>query len=128
MENCFIKLNMLIGIWKDVHVIALVWDGYLKMLLRNLRQIQVVFHLQHPLVTDHQLRLVIEWPIIIQNHSNHKSFIFSFELYPVKDLSLQANLKNNSERLIKSIIDLRKKSYIVQEKVEHEIKVNQFNI
>ncbi|CAO1388683.1 unnamed protein product [Diamesa serratosioi] len=38
------------------------------------------------------------------------------------DLSCQANLKNTSERLIKSIVDLRKKIYTVQEKLEHEIK------
>ncbi|CAO1387723.1 unnamed protein product [Diamesa tonsa] len=36
--------------------------------------------------------------------------------------SAVANLKNTSERLIKSIVDLRKKIYIVQEKLEHEIK------
>lgn len=41
-----------------------------------------------------------------------------------KDLSCQANLKNTSERLIKSIVDLRKKIYIVQEKLEHEVKVS----
>lgn len=52
---------------------------------------------------------------------HHLNFLLNF--YPEKDLSLQANLKNTSERLIKNIIDLRKKSYIVQEKVEHEIKV-----
>lgn len=33
-------------------------------------------------------------------------------------------MKNTSERLIKSIVDLRKKIYIVQEKLEHEIKVS----
>lgn len=41
-----------------------------------------------------------------------------------KDLSCQANLKNSSERLIKSIVDLRKKIYIVQEKLDCEIKVS----
>ncbi|CAG9803733.1 unnamed protein product [Chironomus riparius] len=38
------------------------------------------------------------------------------------DLSCQANLKNTSERLIKSIVDLRKKIYIVQDKLESEVK------
>lgn len=32
-------------------------------------------------------------------------------------------MKNTSERLIKSIVDLRKKIYIVQEKLDNEIKV-----
>lgn len=41
----------------------------------------------------------------------------------IKELSCQANLKNSSERLIKSIVDLRKKIYIVQEKLEQEVKV-----
>lgn len=44
-----------------------------------------------------------------------------------KELSCQANLKNSSERLIKSIVDLRKKIYIVQEKLEHEVKVKILN-
>lgn len=42
----------------------------------------------------------------------------------LKELSCQANLKNASERLIKSIVDLRKKIYIVQEKLENESKVS----
>lgn len=36
---------------------------------------------------------------------------------------VQANLKNSSERLIKGIVDLRKKIYMVHEKLEHEVKV-----
>lgn len=45
----------------------------------------------------------------------------------IKELSCQANLKNSSERLIKSIVDLRKKIYIVQEKLEQEMKVKGLN-
>lgn len=45
----------------------------------------------------------------------------------IKELSCQANLKNSSERLIKSIVDLRKKIYIVQEKLEQEVKVKFLN-
>ena len=40
-----------------------------------------------------------------------------------KVLFLQANLRNTSERLIKCIVDLRKKIYLVQEKLEHEVQV-----
>ncbi|KAG5684572.1 hypothetical protein PVAND_013797 [Polypedilum vanderplanki] len=36
--------------------------------------------------------------------------------------SALANLKNTSERLIKSIVDLRKKIYITQDKLESELK------
>jgi hypothetical protein len=42
----------------------------------------------------------------------------------LKDLSCQANLKNTSERFIKSIVDLRKKIYNVQEKLDSEMKVS----
>lgn len=42
-------------------------------------------------------------------------------------LSLQGNLKATSERLVKSIVDLRKKIYIVHEKLENELKVRQRN-
>lgn len=35
-----------------------------------------------------------------------------------------ANLRNSSERIIKDIIELRKRSHILQERLEHEIKVN----
>lgn len=45
-------------------------------------------------------------------------------LVKIKELSCQANLKNASERLIKSIVDLRKKIYIVQEKLDNEMKVS----
>jgi hypothetical protein len=66
----------------------------------------------------------------IKSTFNH-SFIHAFISFQnnsknsttIKDLSCQANLKNTSERLIKSIVDLRKKIYIVQEKLENEMKV-----
>lgn len=34
-----------------------------------------------------------------------------------------SNLRNTSERIIKEIIELRKRSHILQERLEHEIKV-----
>lgn len=34
-----------------------------------------------------------------------------------------SNLRNSSERIIKDIIELRKRSHILQERLEHEIKV-----
>jgi len=53
--------------------------------------------------------------ISFQKHSKY--------LATIKDLSCQANLKNTTERLIKSIVDLRKKIYIVQDKLDNESKV-----
>lgn len=38
--------------------------------------------------------------------------------------SQMANLRNNSERLIKAIIELRKRSHILQERLEHEVRVS----
>lgn len=65
------------------------------------------------------------------NHSFTHAFISFHEnskyLATIKDLSCQANLKNSSERLIKSIVDLRKKIYIVQDKLENEVKVRQIH-
>lgn len=34
-----------------------------------------------------------------------------------------SNLRNSSERIIKEIIELRKRSHILQERLEHEVKV-----
>uniref|UniRef100_A0A336MAQ9 CSON012825 protein n=1 Tax=Culicoides sonorensis TaxID=179676 RepID=A0A336MAQ9_CULSO len=55
------------------------------------------------------------------NKKNTGSCISS-EVGSVHKPSVMGNLKATSERLVKSIVDLRKKIYIVHEKLENELK------
>lgn len=129
MVEFYIRSSTLHGISRDAHAI-----GHAVLHRRSKphrRRMHRACRTQRQHAIDLQLWWVVLLLLFIASHKtlwHHSSkLINSFSpCNPLtKDLSCQANLRNTSERLIKSIVDLRKRICSVQEKLECESKVSQ---